>query len=233
MATVCAPMARGVIMRLTKLDECGAPVEGATSTLVTESFVSVANTPNYQDPEEITQLDANGRNCVEDRSNPVFRWIDLTIILCTTDPFFVNLVTGDPLVVDDATPTPNTVGWRIDEELTGTANFAMELWSGVPGQACTVGGFKNYGYWLYPWVTQARWGDWTVENGVLNTTFTARTQSNSPWGVGPYNIRRDFTVPATLEPLLTPIAATTHLHHEVTNAPLPVATCGATALTIP
>lgn len=232
MATDCSAMARGVVMRLTRLDSCGAIVEGDTSTLVTESFVSVANAPNYQDPEEITQQDANGRICVEDQSDPAFRWIDLTIILCTTDPFFVNMVTGDPLVVDDATPTPNTVGWRIDADLTGTANFAMELWSGVPGEACT-GGFPKFGYWLYPWVTQARWGDWTVENGALLTTFTARTKAGGSWGVGPYNVRRDATTPATLEPLLTPIGPAVHLHHEKTSAPLPTAACGAVPLVIP
>lgn len=230
MATDCSPMARGKMLRITKLDECGAVVEGATSTLVTKSFVSVANAPNYQDAEEISQADANGDICVEDQSNPALRWIDLTIILCTTDPYFVSLVTGDPLVVDDATPTPNTVGWDIDADLTGTANFALELWSGIPGQACAVGGFPNYGYWLYPWVTQARWGEWTVENGVLNLTFTARTQRGSQWGVGPYDVRRDATTPASLEPLLTPVGASTHLRHFKTSAPLPTPGCGAVAL---
>lgn len=220
-------------MRITKLDECGAIVTGATSTVTSKSFVSVAVAPNYQDPEDITQLDANGDLCVEDQAKAALKWLDLTIILCTTDPFFVNLVTGDSLVVDDATPTPNTVGWNIDSALTGSANFGLEVWSGVPGQACAVGGFKKYGYWLFPWVTQARWGEWTVENGVLNTTFTARTQAGSQWGVGPYLVRRDATVPATLEPLNTPIGATTHLRHLITSAPLPTPACGATVLPPP
>lgn len=230
MATLCRPEARGKVIRITKLDACGAPVEGATSTLVTKSFVSVQNTPNYTDPEEIQQLDANGDICVDDQTDPAFRWIDLTITLCTTDPFFVNLVTGDPLVVDDATPTPNTVGWRIDSDLTGTANFALEVWTGITGQACDPGGFPEYGYWLYPWVTQARWGEWTIENGPLLTTFTARTKGGSGWGVGPYNIRRDATTPATLEPLLTAIGPTTHLHRQVTTLAPPTPACGAIVL---
>lgn len=232
MATECLPMARGKVIRLTKLDACGAPVEGLTSTLVSKAFVSVTNTPNYQDPEEITQTDANGDICVEDQADPAFRWIDLSIVLCTTDPYFVNLVTGDPLVVDDATPTPNTVGWRIDADLTGSANFAMEVWSGSPGQACS-GGFEKYGYWLYPWVKQARWGEWVVQNGVLTTTFTARTAAGGSWGVGPYNIRRDATTPATLEPLLTAIGSEQHLHFQSTTLAPPTPACGAVELAIP
>ena len=221
------------MMRLTLLDECGAPVEGPASTLVSKSFVSVTVTPNYLDAEEISQADANGDLCVDDRSDPALRWLDLSIIVCITDPQMINLITGDPLVVDDATPTPNTVGFRIDGDLTGSANFALELWSGVTGQACTAGGFTTYGYWLFPWVKDAQWGEWVIQNGALTLTFTARSVFDSAWGVGPYNIRRDATVPATLEPLLTVIGAAQPVHFEFTSAPLPTPACGAVALVIP
>lgn len=233
MAVVCAQMARGKMMRLTKLDACGAPLEGETSTLVTKSFVSVTITPNYLDAEEISQADANGDLCIDDRSDPALRWLDLSIVLCTEDPTMINIITGDPLVVNDATPTPDTVGFRIDADLSGSANFALELWSGITGQACTVGGFTNYGYWLFPWVKDAQWGEWVIQNGALTLTFTARAVMDSAWGVGPYNIRRDAAVPATLEPLLTPITDSDLVHFEVTSAPLPTPACGATALVIP
>lgn len=232
MATICANQARGKMMRLTLLDDCGEPVEGTASTLVSKSFVSVTATPNYVEAEEISQVDANGDVCIEDRSAPALRWIDLSIIVCVTDPQMINLITGDPVVVDDAA-TPNTVGFRINAALTGTANFALEIWSGITGQACTVAGFTNYGYWLYPWVKDAQWGEWVHQNGALVLTFTARAVNDSPWGVGPYNVRRDATVPATLEPLLTPIDDDDFVHFEVTSAPLPTPACGAVALVIP
>lgn len=233
MATVCAPMARGKMMRVTLLDECGAPVESATSVVTTKAYVSVTATPNYLDAEEISQADANGDLCIDDRSDPALRWVDLSIIICNVDPNLVNLITGDPLVVDDATPTPNTVGFRIDGELSGTGNFALELWSGITGQACAAGGTPAYGYWLFPWVKDAQWGEFVIQNGALTLTFTARAVFDSQWGVGPYLVRRDATVPATLEPLLTAIDDTTAVHFEVTSAPLPTPACGATALVIP
>lgn len=229
MATICANQARGKMMRLTLLDSCGEPVEGPASTLVSKSFVSVTATPNYVEAEEISQVDANGDVCIEDRSDPALRWIDLSIIVCVTDPQMINLITGDPVVVDDAL-TPNTVGFRINAALTGTANFALEIWSGITGQGCTAAGFTNYGYWLYPWVKDAQWGEWVHQNGALVLTFTARAVNDSPWGVGPYNIRRDAVTPATLEPLLTPIDDDDFVHFEVTSAPLPTPACGAVAL---
>jgi hypothetical protein len=232
MATICGGMARGKRLRLTRLDECGEPVEGTCSTLVTEGFILVTDTANYQDPEDITQANADGALCVDDQSDPALRWMDLEIQLCTIDPDAITMMTGDPTVLDDAV-APNTVGYRIDSALTGTGNFALEVWSGVPGQACTAGGFPLFGYHLFPWVKQATFQERTVQNGVYTVTLNARTQAGSTWGVGPYNIRRDATVPATLEPLITPIGATQHYHFQWSDAPLPTAACGCTELVIP
>lgn len=230
MATTCVSMARGKMLRLTKLDSCGAIVSGAGASLVAKAFISGTFTPNYADSEEITQQDANGDLCIDDRSPVALRWIDVELNICTVDPGMINLITGDPLVVDDATPTPNTVGFRMDATLSGSANFGLEMWSGVTGQACTEGGFTNYGYWLFPWVKDATWGEWTIENGALTLTFTARAVFNSQWGTGPYLVRRDAAVPATLETLLTPIGASQPMHFEVTSAPLPTPACGSVTL---
>lgn len=232
MATECLPIARGKTLRLTRLNECGAVVEGTTSTLVT-GFVSVTPTANYLDPEEIQQLDADGNLCIDSRGAVRLRWIDLSIILCVTDPFFVNIVTGDPLVIDDDVPTPNTVGWRIDKELTGSANFALEMWGGVEGQACDPAGNPTFAYWLFPWVKDAQWGEWVLQNAALTTTFTARAVAGGGWGVGPYNIRRDAVTPATLEPLLTAIGANEVMHFQATTLAPPTAACGAVELAIP
>lgn len=227
--TQCASMARGRVMRLTRLDDCGVPDAGPLGTLVTEGFVSVTITPNYQDPEEISQTDANGRICIEDRSDPALRWLDLSLVFCNIDPDAINLITGDPVVANDA-GTPETVGFRVDGDVTGTAEFALEVWSGIPGQACSETDFPEYGYWLFPFVVQAQLGEWAIANAALTMTLTARTSAGSGWGVGPYDIRRDVTVPATLEPLLTPISDSQHAHFEISSAPLPTAACGAVAL---
>lgn len=231
MAVECASMSRGKMLRITKLDTCGAVVTGVGSSLVAKAFVSGTFTPNYQDVQEITLPDANGDLCINDRSDVALRWVDISLVICTLDPTMINLITGDPLVLDDATPTPNTVGFRLDADLTGSANFGLEFWSGIAGQACDPEGNTKYGYWLFPWVKDAQWGEWVIQNDALTITLTARAVYGGAWGVGPYDVRRDATTPATLEPLLTPIGATQPMHYEVTSAPLPTPACGAVTLT--
>lgn len=232
MPTVCVSMARASTMRLTRLDECGTAVEGVCSTLVTGGFVSVTDTPNYTDPEEITQANANGDLCVDDQSDPALRWLDLAIQMCITDPDAISIITGDPVVTDDAVSASN-IGYRIDAGLTASGNFALELWSNIPNQTCPASGFKQYGYWLYPWVRQATWGETVIGNNALILNFAARTQAGSAWGVGPYDIRRDATVPATLEPLFTAIGDDQHKHFQMTTLAPPTAVCGCTELVIP
>lgn len=231
MATLCRAFSRAAVMRLTRLDACGAPAPGATGTLVTSGFINVDAAPNYLDPEDITQLNANGDLCVDDQGNPQLRWLDLTVVVCQIDPLAMNIITGNPIVVDDATPTPNTVGFRLDTALTGTVNFALEVWSQIPNQDCNTTTGKEYGYWLFPYVVQARVGEWSLANAALNLTFTARTSAGSNWGTGPsgYLVRDDATT-GTPEVLLTAIGNNQHLHFEVVTAAPPTAACGATVL---
>lgn len=230
MATLCRSMSRLVRVRLTRLDECGAPAPGATGTLVTNAYVNIDVAPNYLDPEEITQRNGNGDLCIDDQGRPQLRWLDLTMVLCQIDPVAVNIITGNPLVVDDATPTPNTVGFRLDASETGTANFALEVWEGIPNQQCTTGD-REYGYWLIPYIVQARIGDWSFANAALNLTLTARTSVGSQWGTGPaaYTVRADATT-GTPEVLLTAISDDQHLHFEVVTVAPPTALCGGTTL---
>lgn len=232
MANQCAGLARGRAMRLTRLDACGVPVEGPDSTIVTSGFAQVVTTPVYQDAEEIQVPNANGEMCIDDQADPALRWLSTAITLCQINPIAINILTGDPIVFNDATPTADSVGFRIDSAVTGTASFALELWSGMPGQACGVGGAEQFGYWLYPFVVQAQFGEWTLGNAGLTIDITARTSGGSGWGVGPYaDVRRDAATEA-LEALLTPITETQHMHFELTTAPVPAASCEPTALPV-
>lgn len=228
--TQCVALARANRMRLTRLDQCGEPVPGPTGQLVSDGMINVDYTPNYLDPEEITQLNANGDLCIDDQGRPQLRWLDLSIVMCNVDPDVVNIITGNPLVMNDAL-TPEAVGFRIDGALTGTVNFALELWSRVANQPCDAAGNAQYGYWLVPFVVQARIGPWSVANAALTLTMTARTSVGSQWGTGPsgYLVRRDAQT-STPEVLLTAIGANTHTHFEIVTVAPPAAACGATTL---
>jgi hypothetical protein len=225
MGTECPTVVRGVVWRLTRLDDCGVPVVG-TSTTVVGNFISIAKSPQYENSDPIRVTGADGGLCINEPGVVNLAQTDLTIILCTQDPDAINIMTGSPVVLDAATPTPNRVGYR---QQCGkvTAKFAIEVWSEIGGQSCS-GGAKKYYYTLYPMVTNAQFGDDTIENGANQLTITASAFCNSGWGVGPYDVVPDATnAPG---PLLTAMAANQLSNFETTTVAPPTPACGAVAL---
>ena len=128
MPTQCGPLSRAKAIRLTRLDECGVPVDGLVSVVSSTSFVSITTTPVYTDQEDIQITNANGDLCIDDQSDVALRWLELNILLCNIDPDAVNIITGAPLVVDDTPVTPNTVGFNWDSATDGSANSRFEPW---------------------------------------------------------------------------------------------------------
>lgn len=229
MATECLKPFRGKVMRITKLDACGGFAAGPASVVVSSGFISVAQTANYRDPDEYEVVNANGDLCLNERSDQQLKWLDLVITLCEVDVEALNLMTGSPLVLDEATPTPNNVGFRTREGTT--AHFALELWTDLGGGAC-VNGQQKYGYMLLPWIRSGTMGDLTIENAAASFTVNARTSANSQWGVGPYDVRMTAEVTPAPAPLLTAVQAKDHRHMEVVTLAPPTPACGAAALVV-
>jgi hypothetical protein len=226
MASFCPAVVRGRVMRLTRLDACGVPVIGASTTVVTDGLISVAATDQYEGGDPIRVLNANGDLCIDEPGKAQLAQEDLTITLCQVNFDAINIMTGAPLVLDAAAPTPNTVGFR---KRCGNADvrFALEVWSDVSGQAC-VAGTKQYFYSLWPLLTNAQYGDYTIENGAVNMSITASAFCGSGWGVGPYDpINGALDVAG---PLLTAIGATDLYDGQITTIAPPASSCGVQAL---
>lgn len=216
------------MMRITKLDECGVPVTGAASVVTSSGFISIKSSPQYEDAEDIKVKAANGVLCINDPGCPEFSWIENEITFCRVDPDMFNLLTGDPIVLNDATPTPASVGFRIEGGDICTTKFALEVWSDISGQTCTLTN-RQYWYHLYPFNGYPVVGDWTIENGAVTFSLTTHTQDGSGWGVGPHNVINSGVGPAPGK-LLTAVGPKTHYHGQVTTLAPPTEACGATAL---
>lgn len=225
--TQCFVLVRGTVMRITKLDACGIPVVGPKSVVVSDGFVSVEGRIALEDPQEYKLKGANDKFIINTRGKPQIKWIDLTINFGKVDPDVYELTTGSPLVLNDAV-TPEAVGMRIREGVS--ANFALEVWSDISGQAC-VGGQQSWGYGLYPFVVDAVPGDHTWQNDVVSFPIqSARTEKGSGWGTGPYNVINKLSAPTGPAKLLEAITDKDHLHLQSTTLAPPTPTCGATAL---
>jgi hypothetical protein len=227
-ATQCGSQARGVVARITLLDECGAPVEGACSTVVTDGFISVEAAKNQLDAQEIEVVTASGALCATDPGCPQFKNWDLSIEFCRVDPSLFSIVTGSPTITDYA---GKIVGFRT-QAVTRCSAFALEVWSDVLGQACSGAGQKLYGYWLYPFVVGGLLGDHTFENDGLTFTVEGFTKSGTSWDVGPYDVIATDAL-NTPGPLDDPLSAVDHLHSQFTTIAPPTPGCGCTSLILP
>jgi hypothetical protein len=227
-ATYCLKPIKGLKMRVIQLDSCGTVLSGTKKMVVTDGFVSVEQRAVYRDPTEYELINAAGDYCVNERDAARLRWIELTITLCGVDPELVNMMTGSPLVMNDAA-TPEAIGFRTRENVT--SQFSLEIWTDLAGSTACAGGTKAYGYFLLPFIRDGVIGDLTVENGVANFQVTqARTSANSLWGTGPFKVWNSVAAPTGAK-LAVAIDPKDHRHFQMTTMAPPAAVCGAQTVT--
>ncbi len=213
MASVCYSPLKGKIIRVVRLDECGAVVTGADNMIVSDGFVSVQFAPQYEDGQEFIVKNANGDFCVNEKDADRLKRINLTINLCSVDTGVFDIILG----ADPITDGGDTVGGLFGEG-ANTTKFGFELWSGVAGGACGDEGNAQYEHLALGWVENARLNDTTYEYGPAQITITASTHKAPDYGTGPFGI------------LPTPFGALDHMARYLTPVAPPEAACGLQAL---
>jgi hypothetical protein len=236
MADMCFTQFKLPMVRATLLDVCGIPVDSTCSTVATSGVVSIEETGEYKDREEFFPENGNGDFCMEETVAPILKWLNLVITFCGVDPQLVNIITANPVILDnDDTTVPNQIGFGVDQGSTQNSNFALEGWTRLGGSSNCNDGVLQYGYVLYPWLKEATIGDVTYANDTANFVVNARAARFSGWGTGPYNVVRSEAT-ATLgvpQALFSAIPATRFKQVIVTKQPPPVSACGCVDLTPP
>lgn len=180
------PLVGGHTMRGTALDACGVPAWGDRAQIVSDGFVSVAVTANYDDGQAKEQKNARGEQCVYVPAKPTLTNLSLALTFCQVDPDFYTLVTGFPRIVDTA---GNTIGFRTNRGVKPmNVAWALEVWADATGSlGCGPDGGVPYGYLVWPFLSGAKVGDYTIEDNTVTFTVNgAITRDGSGWGVGPY-----------------------------------------------
>jgi hypothetical protein len=204
-------------------------VEGECSTVVSESYISLALTAEIEAADEFTVKMANGQLCLSETGSPTLKRYNVVATICRADPDLLNIFAGLNVVLDwDG----NAVGIEVPTSLSDGAKFALEFWTRVPSDACAPGSSVQYLYWLLPCLENGQIGDFTVENGPMNFTLTAQATPSSTWGVGPYDVVAQ-DIAGTPGPLLVAIPDDVPLHAQLTTIAPPVGQCGCQALVLP
>ena len=210
--SVCVAPIKGTVMRVVRLDACGAPVTGTDAQVVSKGFISINPSPQYEDGEEFIQRNAAGELCVNEKDADALKRIDLTIQLCNVDPDLIELILGARLIKDGS----DSIGFALSEA-PSTAKFALEVWQKIAGGACG-GGSEQWVHHVFPWVENGRLNDFTIEYGPTTYELAGSTHRNPSYGSGPHNL---WTPP--LEP-------DEHYAFQVTDVPPPSPACGYQAL---
>jgi hypothetical protein len=182
------PLVRGRVARATRLDSCGRIADRACTSITTEGIVTIALTANIDEGEDINVVNMAGRTCAKDEADPTFNGYGVAITFCDVDPQLYAMMTNQSVVYD---LTGTAVGFRVNSKVkTGDANFALEVWSNVPGVACDdPNAAGSFGYTLLPFIKGGVLGDFTFENAAVSFTLTnAATKDGTAWGKGPYNV---------------------------------------------
>lgn len=174
---------KGKTVRLTRLDECGAVVEGSCTTLVSDCFVQVVLTAEIEAGDEFVQKSAWGDLCIVDKDPDRIKWVNVTAQFAELNPDALDILTGStPIVVSG-----DTIGgtWG---QTAHTGGFALEVWTKRTGSDATCSTVApEWGYFLVPFVRNGRIdGDLTIENGILTVSVNGQGFPSASWLTGPY-----------------------------------------------
>lgn len=228
MVAQCGSAVQGTVLRLVKLNTCGAPVTGASSAVVvTEGYTSIAPEPQYEAGDVFRTKKANGKLCINKVGPNAYGNTNLGINLCVVDPDAQVLMSGARLLTTGAPATGTGVAYGYNNV---EAHFSLETWQPLSGfGACDpTTGLQRYLYWAWPHVWNFQVGSFSIENGPLELQGTAMTNFPSAlWGQGPGS--GPYWIDSAID---TTVYQDDFLHNVTTTPPpTPPSVCGAFLLT--
>ena len=183
MATKKLRSIKGRRARITRLDECGAPVYGECSYAVTGGFISVTYSREEEAGDEYLQKNAWGEFCINEKDPDLTKWWNVSVAFCEIDPDILDITGGaSPVVVGE-----DTIGVTFGPNAPVGA-FALEVWTKKVGQDACQGGTVEWGYFVTPFVRNGKIdGDVVIENAALTMTIVGEAISaTGEWGIGPF-----------------------------------------------
>ena len=138
--------------RITKLDTSGAPLVGTLNSYFTDSLVKVELGLEYEDGASVSAKNGSGVSCVAYQAPAtLLRGVVSGFQFCTPDPNVLSFLIGGAVLEDEATPTPNAIGYAAPEVGTDPVpnGVALEFWT----RGVLNGAYANtlpFFHWLVP-----------------------------------------------------------------------------------
>lgn len=179
---------KGNVVRLTRLNACGDPIVGSCSSLVSECFISVTLSGEFESGTEFVQKNAWGNLCISDKDADVLKRVNVALQFAELNPDALDFMTDSNTVVSSG----NNIGSTWGTAMNQTA-FALEVWTKASGAACSPSS-PSWGYFLVPFIKNGKLdGDLTIQNDVLTVSIMGEAfpapddgTGKSTWDVSPY-----------------------------------------------
>lgn len=203
---MCPSFVGARVARVTRLNQCGAPMYGKDNMATTIGMVTVTFEPEVEEGEALDTRNLNGDLCVAASTPDSMTGINVSIEFCQVDPSVFTILNPTWKVVrrswNPSNQNAEIVGWRQGQSFSDECGFALELWPkamGTVGSACEtdpnpdpLDPWQTNGYFLLPYVVGKAPDEWELTGDEVATfTLQGRTRGGSPWGFGPYIVTRD------------------------------------------
>lgn len=170
-------------MRITKLDDTGAPLVGPRNSYKTDALVQAQIGLEYEDGEEIIQKNGSGVICLTYKANDSLKRGTISgLQVCTPDPNVLAFMVGGNVLERGA----DQVGYQAPEVGSdpNPNGFSLELWT----RAIIDGAFAGYFWWVLPRANVRPSGDWVLSGAdPLVPEFEGSATQNPNWLDGPNN----------------------------------------------
>lgn len=179
------PQIQAVRARIGLVGADGAPVPGANNIYTTSAFIKVGFAPVFTDGDEIEDKNAAGEVCAYTKADDTFKRGDVTIEVCTPDPYLCRLLEGGLAIT--AGLTGSRVGYAAPRLGTASSQrISLELW-----QKRILNGDLDadspYAWWTYPMIRNLRRDPHEHGNGTLKQVFKGQAYESTAYGNGPAN----------------------------------------------
>jgi hypothetical protein len=164
----------GVALRVTLLNADGTKQIGPSASYVTNQFVDLGITPEYEAGGEFVQKGADGSAMISFKSPDTLKRVNTTLTLVDPNPELTQMLAGGQLL----SQTGVSVGYNSPKvgEVATPNGVAIEVWAKaiVNGRLAST---NPYWMWVLPYVQVTSTGERKIADGILGTTFTG-------WGLG-------------------------------------------------
>lgn len=175
----------GIRLRVTRLGSTGTTPAGASNSAVTDAFIRVAYTPEYDAGDEVVVKNAQGVQCVAFKAADTVKQVSLQIALCNPEPEITELLGGGAVLLDGADP----VGYSAPDvgEDPQPNGVGIEVWSDAIVDG-VIDADLPYFHFVFPRAFTRADGERALENGAMANVFSGWGKGNLNFGNGPDNL---------------------------------------------